>query len=362
MTLLDQPKLGGSILAGYVVSESDRAPLPIRVARRHLLALGATLSDNLAGQMAHSDLLVAHSSARSKDALRCSLVACNDTQCDDERACEAIVQAISGLMAVHGRDRGRPRRLGLDVASTAAGILAASSVLAALIAHARGGVRVRAVETSMLHGALAYLGHHLAIATSGKRLPVDCNPPVAAEDVLLPPTPPFPTADGHRIELEVLSIDAWRAFWLRMGVDGADADSAWSSFGLRYLAGTCRLPSSFALATSRYKGQDIVQIARSCGLSAVLVRRYDELLRDLAGDRGSSGRSDGLHELDSPWAIRPGSPSAYAKSGRDVQSEAPLAGLRVIEATTRLQGPLATRLLQLLGAEVIRVEPIGGDI
>src|SRR5262249_10876466 len=46
----------------------------------------------------------------------------------------------------------------------------------------------------------------------------------------------------------------------------------------------------------------------------------------------------------------------------DAQGEAPLAGLRVIEATTRLQGPLATRLLQLLGAEVIRVEPIGGDI
>jgi crotonobetainyl-CoA:carnitine CoA-transferase CaiB-like acyl-CoA transferase len=362
MTLLDQPMLGASILTGCVVSESDRAPLPIRVARRHLCALGATLSGNLAGQAAHSDLLVAHSSTRRKDALRCSLVAWNDTQFDDERACEAIVQAISGLMAVHGRDRGRPRRLGLDVASTAAGILAASGVLAALIAHARGGVRVRAVETSVLHGALAYLGHHVAIATCGKRLPVDCNPPVAAEDVLLPPTPPFPTADGHRVELEVLSVDAWRAFWLRMGVDGADADSAWSSFALRYLAGTCRLPSSFALATSRYKGQDIVQIARSCGLSAVLVRRYDELLRDVAGDRGSFGGSDGLPELDSPWAIRPGSPSAYARSGRDVQGEAPLAGLRVIEATTRLQGPLATRLLQLLGAEVIRVEPIGGDI
>jgi crotonobetainyl-CoA:carnitine CoA-transferase CaiB-like acyl-CoA transferase len=362
MTVLDQPALGASILTGCVVSESDRAPLPIRIAGRHLRALGATRSGDLAGEAPHSDLLVAQSSAGRTESLRCSLAAWDDTQLDDERSGEAIVQAISGLMAVHGRDRGRPRRLGLDVASTAAGILAASGVLAALIAQARGGVRVRAVGTSLLHGALAYLGHHVAIATCGKRLPVACNPPATAEDEWLPPAPPFPTADGHRVELEVLSADAWRAFWSKMGVDGADADGAWPPFALRYLAGTCRLPPAFASATSRYDGEDIVQIARSCGLSAAFVRRYDELLRDVVGDRGSSGGSGGLPELDSPWAIRPGAPRAYARSGRDVQGEAPLAGLRVIEATTRLQGPLATRLLQLLGAEVIRIEPIGGDI
>jgi crotonobetainyl-CoA:carnitine CoA-transferase CaiB-like acyl-CoA transferase len=221
---------------------------------------------------------------------------------------------------------------------------------------------VRALETSVLHGALAYMGHHIAIATSGKRLPVDCSPSVAAEDVSVPPTPPFPTADGHRVELEVLSADGWRAFWSKMGVDGASADSAWLSFALRYLSGTCRLPSCFASATARCKGQDILQMARSCGLSAVFVRGYDEVLREFAGDPGTSGGSDDLPELDAPWTIRPGSPAAYAKPERDAQAEAPLAGLRVIEATTRLQGPLATRLLQLLGAEVIRVEPIGGDI
>jgi CoA:oxalate CoA-transferase len=357
-----QPTLSASILTGCVVSESDRAPLPIRIAGRHLRALGATRSGNLAGQTAHSDLHIVDSSVSKKAAICCSLGAWSDTQFDDERAGEAIVQAISGLMAVHGRDQGRPRRLGLDVASTAAGILAASGVLAALIAQARRGMRVRAVETSVLHGALAYLGHHVAIATSGKRLPVDCSPSVAAEDVVLPPTPPFPTADGHRVELEVLSPDAWRAFWLKMGVDAADADGAWLSFALRYLSGTCRLPSCFALATSRHKGHDVVQIARSCGLSAVLVRRYDELLRDVAGDQGSSSGLSDLLKLDSPWTIRPGSPSAYTKSERDVQDEAPLAGLRVVEATTRLQGPFATHLLQQLGAEVIRIEPIGGDI
>ncbi|RMI25212.1 CoA transferase, partial [Streptomyces triticirhizae] len=39
----------------------------------------------------------------------------------------------------------------------------------------------------------------------------------------------------------------------------------------------------------------------------------------------------------------------------------PLAGLRVVEATNRVQGPLAGHVLRLLGAEVLRIEPPGGD-
>src|SRR5205823_2001575 len=152
----------------------------IRIASRHLRALGATRSDFPHGEAAHSDLLIAHLSVSGKDSLRCSLAAGNDAR--HEGSCEALVQALSGLMAVHGRDQACPRRLGLDVASTAAGILAASGTLAGLIANARGCARVRAVETSVKHGAIAYLGHHIAIATSGKRLPVDCNPRVTVQD------------------------------------------------------------------------------------------------------------------------------------------------------------------------------------
>src|SRR5438874_474133 len=39
----------------------------------------------------------------------------------------------------------------------------------------------------------------------------------------------------------------------------------------------------------------------------------------------------------------------------------PLRGIHVVEATTLVQGPLAGRLLQMLGADVTRVEPPGGD-
>src|SRR2546429_6093721 len=47
---------------------------------------------------------------------------------------ELVVQALSGLMAVHGRHRGRPAPLGLEVCSVAAGILAAPGPPAAGVA------------------------------------------------------------------------------------------------------------------------------------------------------------------------------------------------------------------------------------
>ncbi|MDQ4068902.1 MAG: CoA transferase, partial [Actinomycetota bacterium] len=105
----------------------------------------------------------------------------------DRPGAEASVQALAGLMAVSGRDEGAPRRLGLDVASVAAGILAAQGVLAAAVA-ARRGRPVPGIRTSVLEAGLVLLSHYFVVATGlGDAVP---GPPLPA------PGPPFRSAEG----------------------------------------------------------------------------------------------------------------------------------------------------------------------
>ncbi|HEX6903890.1 MAG TPA: CoA transferase [Thermoanaerobaculia bacterium] len=252
---------------------------------------------------------------------------------------EAVVQAVSGLMGVHGRDRLAPRRLGLEVASVAAGVVAAQGVLAALIARARG-LGVQGVETSVFQAALLFLRHHLAIATCGGRFPLRPAEEKAG--------PPFPTADGHWVELEALGHDAWDGFWRRLGLAGSETPgAAWLPFVYRYLAGRCALPAALQEATARHTLEELGRAAAESGVALRRLRTYGELLA------GTPWRA-------APWTLSPGTGEGPSPAGAH-RGSAPLAGLRVIEVTSRMQGPLAGLLLLMLGADVVKVEPPGGD-
>jgi crotonobetainyl-CoA:carnitine CoA-transferase CaiB-like acyl-CoA transferase len=317
------------VLEGLAVTTEGAAELPVRVCAGHLALLGAV-------------------AVPPDDSVACAIswYGASDGQ---RNGTEATVQALSGLMAVHGRDRLVPRRLGLEVASVAAGIVAAQGALAALLARRRG-LPVRRVETSVLQAALLFLGHHLAIATCGDSFPF--RPPAAA------PGPPFRTADGYWVELEALSGGAWRAFWTRLGVaDGELLGAAWLPFVYRYLAGRCSLPVALHAATRRHTLAALGGAAAECGVAVCRVRSYPELLADPDG----TGVGDPDGALNPPWAIGPGERAPSRGGAYSPTVAAPLAGLRVVEVTSRLQGPLAGLLLRMLGAEVIKVEPPGGD-
>jgi CoA:oxalate CoA-transferase len=251
---------------------------------------------------------------------------------------KATVQALSGLMEVHGWDGGAPRRLGLEVASVAAGLLAASGALAASIGAARGRPVAR-IETSVLAAGFLLIAHHLAAATAtGEPLPSPPGPQ---------PGPPFRTSDGRWFEIEVFDAEAWKSFWTALGAGEANLGRAWTAFRARYYRGRCSFPPGLHEATSVHTLDEVAQVARACQVSLCPVRGYQEVVRqpDWRGRQLS-------------WATDEWAPSSSVATGRGL----PLHGIRVVEATSRMQGPLAGLLLQMLGAEVTRVEPPGGDI
>src|SRR4029453_10404231 len=49
-------------------------------------------------------------------------------------------------------------------------------------------------------------------------------------------------------------------------------------------------------------------------------------------------------------------------SGGDADDPPPLAGVRILEITNLIAGPTAGRILADLGADVIKLEPPGGDM
>ncbi|MFL6126783.1 CoA transferase [Actinophytocola sp.] len=242
---------------------------------------------------------------------------------------ELSVQAACGIMHVHGRKVGTPTPLGVDYASVVARVLAAQGVLAAMVARRRGA-GIRGVRTSVAQAALLSVGQYLAAATTGDRW---VEPRGTGG-------PPFVAADGVRFEIETFDAHAWQAFWARVGAPRAAVARGWPPFQLRFATATCPLPRELHAAAGRHGFAALRAAADGARVGIVPVR--------------TGGAAGGP-----PWWTVPLPVVAAELSTHP--GGLPLAGLVVVESTRRLQGPLAGHVLRLLGADVIRIEPPGGD-
>ncbi|WP_307802141.1 CoA transferase [Actinomadura violacea] len=262
---------------------------------------------------------------------------------------ERDVQAACGIMQVHGRATGEPRALRIDYASVCAGVLAAQTITAGMLAVLRGGADVRAA-TSVAQAAALALTQYVAVATtdpgsgSGSSRP---DPEPGAER-----TPPFRSADGVRLEIETFRAETWLRFWTGLGAERSAIVAGWPPFQQRFATGTCDLPAGLQAAVAARDHLAVRRAAEDAGVSIVTV---NDAGTPLPPPPGSPWRLRPLSDAPSPGAVpAPDGPSRGVEGG-------PLAGLRVVEATNRVQGPLAGHVLGLLGADVVRVEPPGGD-
>ena len=278
---------------------------------------------------------------------------------------ERDVQAACGIMHVHGRATGAPRALPVDFASVCAGVLAVQAVTAGMLAVLRGGPPVRAT-TSVAQAAALALNQYVAVATSDP----GGHPPGTADR-----TPPFRSADGVRFEIETFAAENWLAFWTALGAERSAIVAGWPPFQQRFATATCALPPALAAATAPTPYPAIRTAAQAADVSIVEVhgdapRPFPPLASPWRLS-ATAAQDAGVMEVwpdaarPSPQVASAGRPGATGgaddRQRRPASGHAPLGGVRVVEATNRIQGPLAGHLLGLLGAEIVRLEPPGGD-
>ncbi|MEU9717004.1 CoA transferase [Streptomyces sp. NPDC047976] len=252
---------------------------------------------------------------------------------------EATVQAATGMMAVHGRRDGAPRGLAADYAATATAVLTVQGLLAGLVGQARGAGAAHVTTTADRAGLLT-VSQYLAAAGADEG--------EAAE--LAPGGPPFTSAEGVLFELETLDPGAWAGFWRALGAPADAMRAGWRPFQFRYATACAPFPQALHTVTRSHLLPRIRQAAAASGAEVCVLRTLAE--RALEADGAA------------PWSLRPlpGGPAPTGAPGPAAPSAGrPLAGLTVLEAGRRIQAPLAAHLLGLLGAEVVRIEPPGGD-
>ncbi|WP_326554389.1 CoA transferase [Micromonospora sp. NBC_01813] len=273
------------------------------------------------------------------------VVAAADTDGSTPLLDEVTAQARYGLMAVHGRARGGPARIAVDYVGTAAGVLAAQGVLAARLAGLRGGPQTGQLHVSVAGAALLTVSQYLAAGSAA-------DPEYVEAPATAGTPPPFACADGVWVELETLDPGPWHQLWTSLGVEPSVAGRAWRAFVLRYATATAPLPVQLHAAVGAVPLARLRELAQAAGVAVAPVRGHAERCHD----RYQPGAAD------PPWTIGSGpAVTTGVLPGRWRAGGGPLAGLRIVEVGRRIQGPLAGQVLRLLGAEVIRVEPAGGD-
>ncbi|WP_433563090.1 CoA transferase [Nocardia sp. CA-151230] len=320
------------LLAGATATVSGSGAAA-EVLRIHLDALGAavTVGDLPRGVAATAHLALPDGTRRELTVDWAGPVA--ETALTNETA----VQAICGVMHVNGRRAGRPRGLSVDYCETAAGALAGTALLASLLTAPGGFARV---ETSVAEAALLSISQYLAAAGADDPEAVD----------LAPGGPPFTSADGIRFEIESLQPEPWGAFWTELGAEPSAWRKGWRPFQFRYATATAPLAGNLHDTTRAHTFDQIRVAAAHSGVQ--VCRLYS------AAETGTPSPQS----LPAPWTVLPVPNSPFAQWDRCNGSlETPLSGLVVLEAGRRVQAPLAAHLLRLLGADVTRIEPPGGD-
>ncbi len=277
----------------------------------------------------------------------------------DDPGWEPLVQARAG--AQQGLFTGdRPVWLPFPMASVAAALLAVLGSGAALVKRETTGCGQH-VETSLLD-ALLFLN-------AGPLFHRPRHPPRVVHQSRSPILHVFETSDGRGMQVNLSGTERWQELCRLLELDddgGLDfanpaslarlSDREWRRTMM------VRLEEAFASRTAdEWEEALLVQPAAVSKCNTLEEWLDHEQTRSNALLTTSDGQEGGSVNLVSPPIRVTTNGRSRVTTPRHGGQHGALAGHRVIDLSSFWAGPLAARLLAELGAEVIKVEPPGGE-
>ena len=300
---------------------------------------------------------------------------------------EHLVAASTGRMRLFSglADRAGPIFSALQVGVHACAQSAATGILAALLEQGADG-EGRLVETSMLQGMLA---HELA-SMIGAQFPeffgnfIPAVPPAVIE----PPIPslfyhPAQTSDGRWVQFGNLLPHLFDNFLLVTELIDvlADPDYDHAQMMLPEEKQEAFRERMLLRIQERTAEEWMAACVADGGVVATAHQTTQQAISDpdIVANGHVIDRQDGGKQLGPVARLTrtpgyPGNEAAPDDSwadlwrntprsapGRSTDGQLPLTGIRVLEIATIIAAPLAASYLADMGAEVIKVEPVGGD-
>jgi crotonobetainyl-CoA:carnitine CoA-transferase CaiB-like acyl-CoA transferase len=280
-----------------------------------------------------------------------------ESRLDRVPAVELLAQASSGLVFEQHPDR--PAVYAFPAGSYGAMCQGLIGAFAALCERGRSG-RGQIVRTSLLNGVLSWLGHDWYRFER----PVD-----VARDVTPRGAHPliFRCADGEYLHVVMATPDARKHLYTLLSVANPVPSLEEDPRGLPSITRGVRNYFGDRDLLQRYisnwKRDDLLAALWKAGVAAEAVNRPGEPWSDsqVACNRLLIRDTDGYVRVGVPFdmTFKAGAPRIHEDTSDD---RPPLEGLRVVDFGSFAAGPHASMALRDLGADVVKIEPLTGDV